>query len=157
MCAEEGKPPADLSLLLVLNPVIYSAPLPPPAARGSCSNYCSSGDTDGNVSLSGKKKKTTNPACLFSCGNVYHKIHLYFIFTQKCNKTPRGEKKSHLHNQSSLHFFASLKQILQLSHSPQEIMSLERVALLKLMVVNAININYSLSVQLGVVKSQRFF
>lgn len=36
-------------------------------------------------------------------------------------------------------------------------MSLERVALLKLMVVNAININYSLSVQLGVVKSQRFF
>lgn len=56
MCAEEGKPPADLSLLLVLNPVIYSALLPPPAATGSCSNYCSSGDTDGNVSLSGKKK-----------------------------------------------------------------------------------------------------
>lgn len=58
ICAEEGKPPADLSLLLVLNPVIYSALLPPPAARGSCSHYCSSGDTDGNVSLSEKKKKS---------------------------------------------------------------------------------------------------
>lgn len=72
--------------------VIYSAllPHPPPAARGSCRNCCSSGDTDGKVSLS----EAERPAGLFSRSNALSQMLLYFIFTQKCNKTPRGKKKN---------------------------------------------------------------
>lgn len=85
-----SSPPTDLSLFPLLKPLIYSALLPPlpPAARGSCSNCCSSGDTVGKVSLS----ETQSPAGLFSPRNVYHKIHLYSIFTQKCSKTTRKKE-----------------------------------------------------------------
>lgn len=57
---------------------IYSAlpSPPPPAARGSCSNCCGSGDTDGKVSLS----ETESPAGLFSHRNVYHQIPPVFDF-----------------------------------------------------------------------------
>lgn len=65
--------------------VTYSALLPPPPA--ACSNCYGSGDTDGKVSLPAEP-----PAGLFSCRNVYHKIHQYFIFTQKCTKTPMEKK-----------------------------------------------------------------
>lgn len=70
--------------------VIYSAllPHPPPAARGSCRSCCSSGDTDGKVSLS----EAERPAGLFSCSNAYHKCSC-ISFLHRSAVKHQGEKK----------------------------------------------------------------
>lgn len=72
--------------------VIYSAllPHPPPAVRGSCRNCCSSGDTDGKVSLS----ETERPAGLFSHSNAYHKCSCISFLHRSAVKHQGGKKIS---------------------------------------------------------------
>lgn len=140
-------PPADLSLLPVLNPLFWIQPcflflllllLLLPGAPGAVA-------VAQGIQMGGfLSQEQTPPAGLFSHRNVYHKTHLYFIFTQRCSRTPRGKPSP-----AKSELLPSLKQILHLSHSPQGVMSLEEVSMLRLVVVGAINIPDPLAVQLG--------